>query len=70
MYATKRNQLAWLRPFAPLKGAVALPLPFRPQGRIALRQFSGSAQADNAGVLTGWRFWYGEAPSFRYLRFC
>jgi hypothetical protein len=48
---------AWLRPFAPLEGAPAPPLPFLPEGRIPLRQFSGSAHANNMGVLTGWRFW-------------
>src|SRR5271165_2647979 len=49
--------LAWLRPFAPLEAAAALPLPFLPEGRIPLRQFSGRAHAKNAGILTGWRFW-------------
>src|ERR1039458_10359072 len=37
--------------------APAFPLPFLLVGRIPLRQFSGRAQADNMGALTGWRFW-------------
>src|ERR1017187_6278294 len=37
--------------------APAFPLPFLLGGRIPLRQFSGRAQADNMGALTGWRFW-------------
>ena len=41
----------------PWFGALAFPFRFLPGGRIPLRQFSGSAQADNTGVLTGWRFW-------------
>jgi hypothetical protein len=48
--------LVWLRLFELLEGEAALPLQFLAEGRIPLRQFSGSAQADNAGALTGWRF--------------
>src|ERR1035438_3882887 len=51
--------LPLLPPFEPTPwfGALAFPFRFLPEGRIPLRQFSGSAQANNAGVLTGWRFW-------------
>src|SRR5208283_1490134 len=49
--------LARLRPFVPLEDPAELLSPFLPEGRIPLRQFSGRAQANNAGVLIGWRFW-------------
>src|SRR5271157_2729525 len=38
--------LAWHRAFVPLEGAAELPLPFLLEGRIPLRQFSGSAHAE------------------------
>ena len=44
---------AWLRPFAPFEGVPEPLSPFLLEGRIPLRQFSGSAQANNAGVLSG-----------------
>jgi len=41
----------------PRSDVLAFLFPFLPESRIPLRQFSGSAQADNAGILTGWRYW-------------
>src|SRR6516162_2054470 len=57
--AATRPLLPVLPPFGSALWAAGLvfPSPFLPEGRIPLRQFSGRAQPNNAGVLKGWRFW-------------